>query len=242
MFGTTSFCGLAWTVRSLVITHIHARPRWLVLLVSVPDLQPLSAGWWTGWGWIGGREAAPGKPDRSVRRSKRTQTCSSVSRSKEPWSHLGGVTASRRCRPSSGSRARSPLLAGRSAPTLRCLSGLRVGARNDACVCAGRGRGGGLFFHTHTHTTSVIASILGLTVHLQGAAARPCARTLSCAHQGPQLPRCKGASSCWWQQPVLECDAGGRGGGLPAGTRLLSSVCVNSVCTEAAADVCCVTG
>lgn len=152
LFGTTSFCGLAWTVRSLVITHIHARPRWLVLLVSVPDLQPLSAGWWTGWGWIGGREAAPGKPDRSVRRSKRTQTCSSVSRSKEPWSHLGGVTASRRCRPSSGSRARSPLLAGRSAPTLRCLSGLRVGARNDACVCAGRGRGGGLFFHTHTHT------------------------------------------------------------------------------------------
>lgn len=36
------------------------------------------------------------------------------------------------------------------------------------------------------HLTSVIASILGLTVHLQGAAAWPSARTLPCAHQGPQ--------------------------------------------------------
>lgn len=85
--------------------------------------------------------ASPRKPDRNARRShgrRRARKCH-VRKSREviwllsplPTSDRRGARRPTACQPDQVTAA------GRgSAPTTRCLSGLRVGARNGACACA----------------------------------------------------------------------------------------------------------
>lgn len=154
---------------------------------------------------------APGKRDRNARRSngrRRARQC----RDRKSRAVIRVVSAL----PHMQTPDQDTAAGGGSAPTLRRLSSLRVGARNDARVCA---------FPSEFQTlwrggVSVIASILGLTVHLQGAAARPCART-----KVHSLPRA-GATWCLCER-VLERDSGALAGGL--GGRLLSSLSKQAV-------------
>lgn len=151
---------------------------------------------------------------------------------------IGGAVKSfgwfgRRRRWRAPARPEQVTAAGRqSAPTLRCLSRLRGGARNRACVCAFsiefQTLGGGVsppYFchclHPRSHCTSAGGSSVAERTHT--------------ALRAPRSTACSVGPVC-----VLECESDSLPGGLVVAG--CSPAWANTVWREAAADVCCVTG